>query len=154
MPITIHRGELDLPDVQALLAHHVAEMRAATPAEHCHVMPGDALRAPDITFLSARDENGALLGIGALKRISEREGELKSMRVAPTALGRGIGRALLEALTAEARRQGFTRLRLETGTVPLFGPATALYRSAGFVEVPAFEGYPDEGWNLFLAKAM
>lgn len=152
MAVTIHHGELDHPDVQALLAHHVAEMRAATPAEHCHVMPGDALRHPTITFISARENGGRLLGIGALKRIADREGELKSMRVDPSALRRGIGRALLDALTAEARRQGFTRLRLETGTVPLFAPATALYRAAGFVEVPAFDGYPDEGWNLFLAR--
>lgn len=152
MAVTIHLGELDHPDVQALLAHHVAEMRATTPAEHCHVMPGDALRSPDIAFISARDDGGPLLGIGARKRISDEEGEIKSMRVDPAALRRGIGRALLDALTAEARRQGFVRLRLETGTAPLFGPATALYRTAGFVDVPAFEGYPDEGWNLFLAK--
>ena len=152
MAVTIHYGELDHPDVQALLALHVAEMRAATPAGHCHVMPGDALRHPDIAFVSAREDGGRLLGIGALKRVSPDEGEIKSMRVDPAALRRGIGKALLDALTAHAQRQGFARLRLETGTVPLFGPATALYRAAGFVEVPAFEGYPDEGWNLFLAR--
>lgn len=152
MAVTIHHGELDHADVQDLLGLHVAEMRAATPAEHCHVMPGDALRHPTITFLTARDSGGLLLGIGALKRISDQEGELKSMRVAPSALRRGIGRLLLDALTAEARSQGHTRLRLETGTVPLFAPATALYRAAGFVDVSPFEGYPDEGWNLFLAR--
>jgi putative acetyltransferase len=147
-------GELDRPDVQALLALHVAEMRAATPADYCHVMPGDGLRDAAITFLSARGDDGGLLGIGALKRLSATTGEVKSMRVHPLAVRRGVARGLLDALEAEARAQGMTSVRLETGTAALFDPAIALYRAAGYTETGAFEGYLPGPYNLFFEKAV
>ena len=152
------RGELDRADVQALLGLHVAAMRASTPADYCHVMPGDGLRDAAITFLSARGDDGGLLGIGALKRLSAAEGpdegEVKSMRVHPLALRRGVARGLLEALTGKARAQGMAMLRLETGTAALFDPAIALYRAAGFVETGPFAGYLSGPYNLFFAKAV
>ena len=56
-------GELDRPDVRALLDRHFAEMRADSPPEACHVLPIDGLRAANIRFLSLRDPDGRLLGI-------------------------------------------------------------------------------------------
>jgi GNAT superfamily N-acetyltransferase len=63
-------------------------------------------------------------------------GELKRMYVAPELRGRGIGRALLARLEAEARNLGLTRLVLETGTRQL--EAIALYQSAGFSLIAAY----------------
>jgi putative acetyltransferase len=79
VPITIHQGELDRSDVQELLALHVAAMRAHSPPEACHVLPGSALAHPSITFFTAR-EGAQLLGIGALKDLGDGTGEIKSMR--------------------------------------------------------------------------
>ena len=61
------------------------------------------------------------------------------MYVAKDLRGKGIGRALLDRLDAEARRLGLNRLVLETG---IRSPdALALYRRAGFVGIAAYGEY-------------
>lgn len=147
--ITIYEGELEQADVQALLALHIAAMHAHSPPEACHVLPGSALAHPSITFFTARSD-GELLGIGALKEIGQTSGEVKSMRTAPHALGRGVGRALLAAISAEARRRGYGQLLLETGTTSDFAAANHLYDAAGFTDRGPFGGYPDSPFTRFL----
>jgi putative acetyltransferase len=94
VPITIHQGELDRSDVQELLALHVAAMRAHSPPEACHVLPGSALAHPSITFFTAR-EGAQLLGIGALKDLGDGTGEIKSMHRTLGARPRGpVARSL------------------------------------------------------------
>ncbi len=149
MPITITRGELDKPDVQALLALHVTAMHAHSPPEACHVLPGSALARPSITFFTARDGD-RLLGFGALKALGDGDGEVKSMRTAPEALGQGVGRAILAALTTEARARGYRSLLLETGTTPDFAAALRLYERAGFRSSEPFGGYPASDFTRFL----
>ncbi len=149
MPITITQGELDKPDVQALLALHVSAMHAHSPPEACHVLPGSALAQPSITFFTAR-EDGSLLGFGALKALGDGGGEIKSMRTAPAALGKGVGRAILSAITAEARARGYRRLLLETGTTPDFAAALRLYDRAGFTRCEPFGDYPASDFTCFL----
>jgi GNAT superfamily N-acetyltransferase len=63
------------------------------------------------------------------------------MYVAPTARGLGVGRQILNALEAEARRLGARRLVLETG--PRQPEALALYAHAGFTQIPLFGEYLD-----------
>ena len=153
MTITIHQGELGHADVQNLLALHVSAMHAHSPPEACHVLPASALDTPAITFFTVR-EDGKLLAIGALKALGAAEGEIKSMRTAPEALGRGIGRRLLDAIVAEARARGYRCLRLETGTTPDFAAANALYDRAGFVPGEPFGGYPPSDFTRFLALTL
>ncbi len=145
-------GELDLPDVRALLALHFAEMRADSPPEACHVLPIDGLRGSAIRIFSLRDENNALLGVGALKTLDPGHGEIKSMRTAPAALGLGIGGALLAHLVAIARAMGLTRLSLETGNSPLFDAANRLYQRDGFMPCGPFGGYADTPFTLFYSR--
>lgn len=149
MPIIITQGELDQPDVQALLALHVAAMHAHSPPEACHVLPGSALAHPSITFFTARDDS-RLQGFGALKALGNNEGEIKSMRTDPAALGNGVGKAILTAITAEARARSYDRLLLETGTTPDFAAALRLYDRAGFVQTGPFGGYPASDFTRFL----
>ncbi len=149
---TVGEGELDSPDVRALLALHFAEMRADSPPEACHVLPIDDLRAPAIRFFSLRDETGDLLGVGALKLLEPGHGEIKSMRTWPAALGRGVGGALLAHLVATARAMQFTRLSLETGNSPLFAAANRLYRRDGFQPCGSFGGYPGTPFTLFYTR--
>src|SRR6266700_2329654 len=99
---TFDHGDLDSADVQALLAFHFEQMRSTSPPEACHVLPIDGLRDPTVTFWSARGD-GELVGIGALKELASDHGEIKSMRTAPAALGRGVGRKILQHIVAEAR---------------------------------------------------
>jgi len=145
-------GELDREDVRDLLALHVAEMRADSPPEACHVLPGDALRDPAIRFLSVRDPDGLLLGVGALKRLSPRDGEVKSMRTAPAALGRGVGRRLLEELVAQATALGLRTLWLETGNSARFAAARRLYESNGFRQCGPFGDYADTPFTHFYTR--
>lgn len=153
MAVTIHRGELEREDVQALLALHVAAMQAFSPPEACHVLPGSALAHPSITFFTAR-RGEALLGMGALKALEGHEGEVKSMRTAPGAVRQGIGQALLDAITAEARRRGYRALRLETGRSPDFAAANAFYDRNGFRECGPFGDYPDDPFTRFMILAL
>ena len=58
------------------------------------------------------------------------------------------------AKVAEARKDGFTRLSLETGVQPTFVAARALYARAGFQECPPFEGYWDDPNSVFMTKVL
>ena len=149
----IREGGLDHPDVQALLALHRAESLGSTPRENAHALDASGLGQADVSFFTAW-EGGTLLGMAALRELVGDHAELKSMRTAPAALRRGVGRALLDHLVATARARGYARLSLETGTAPLFGPANALYARAGFADGPVFGGYPASAHNRFMTMAL
>jgi putative acetyltransferase len=138
------------PDVRALLDEHLAEMRATSPPESVHALDPHALAAEGVLFVAARDQDGLLLGVGALKRLSPTEGELKSMRTAPAARGRGVAAAVLTAVLDAARAGGLTRVSLETGTEPLFDAAVRLYLRHGFTPSAPFAGYTDDPHSRYL----
>jgi putative acetyltransferase len=127
-------------DVYALLERHLAFCRATSPAEDVHALDLEGLLDPAVTFFSVRRDDD-LFAIGALKEIDADHGELKSMHTAAEGRGQGAGRALLDHLLAVARRRGYRRVSLETGTMDAFGPARALYRMAGFSDCEPFGGY-------------
>jgi putative acetyltransferase len=153
MTLTFHADDLDSLDVQYLVELHYAELRAISPPEACHVLPSSGLRDPAVTVWSAREE-GELRGIGALKELAPDHGEVKSMRTAPQALGRGVGRAILRHITAEARSRGYKRLSLETGNTEPFTPALRLYESEGFHEWGRFGDYHDIPFSSFLSRRL
>jgi putative acetyltransferase len=107
------------------------------------------LQQPEISFY-ALWEGEELLGFGALKELGPDAGEIKSMRTADAHLRRGVAAAILEHIIAEARRRGYRRLSLETGSGPAFEPALELYRRYGFTEGEAFNGYEKSEFNQFL----
>ena len=149
----IREGSLDHPQVQALLALHRAESLGSTPRENAHALDLSGLRQPAITFWTAW-EGDTLLGMAALRELTADHGDIKSMRTAPSALRRGIGRALLAHLIATARARGYRRLSLETGTAPMFGPANAMYEAAGFTDCPPFADYPPSPHNRFMTMVL
>ncbi|MEP7130362.1 MAG: GNAT family N-acetyltransferase [Sphingomicrobium sp.] len=153
MALTFHSGDLDSPDVQALLDFHFVQMRATSPPESCHVLPIDGLREPAVTFWSVR-EDGALMGVGALKELAPDHGEIKSMRTAPAALGRGIGRAILHHIIAEARSRSYRRLSLETGSTEPFAAALRLYESEGFFPCDPFGDYRHTLFTRFFTREL
>jgi DNA-binding MarR family transcriptional regulator/GNAT superfamily N-acetyltransferase len=97
------------------------------------------LTPPAGVFLIAR-LGGRPIGCGALKAKERRIGDVKRMWVAAEARGLGIGRRLLAALEAEARKRGLETLRLETNRSLV--EAQALYRRAGYREVAPFNDEP------------
>jgi putative acetyltransferase len=76
--------------------------------------------------------------------------EIKSMHTAQAARGRGLGRAMLRHLLGVARERGVRRVSLETGTVPPFAPARALYASAGFRPCGPFGDYQPMDTSTFM----
>ena len=149
---TFREGDLDCDDVRALLARHFAEMTAGTPLSACHVMPADALSDPEIRFFTLRDDDGTLLGCGTFKWLAQDHGEIKSMRTADTALGRGVGGAVLDHLVDMARASGMTRLSLETGNSETFAAANHLYQREGFVRCGPFGGYRPTNFTTFYTR--
>ncbi|MEV6302116.1 GNAT family N-acetyltransferase [Actinoplanes sp. NPDC051861] len=140
---TIVVDDLRGPAIAALLQEHVDEMRSITPPESKHALDLDGLRRPEVTFWSVYDD-AALVGCGALKELDADSGEVKSMRTASAAQRRGVASAVLAHLVGEARRRGYSRLYLETGSDPFFSPARALYRRFGFRDCPPFADYPED----------
>ena len=77
-------------------------------------------------------------GIGCLKRIDDGIGEIKRMYVDSSFRKIGAGRALLHSLLSAAEGAGYRKVRLDS---PKFMEAAhALYRRAGFKDIPAYEG--------------
>jgi putative acetyltransferase len=76
------------------------------------------------------------------------------MRTAPAALGRGVGRAILRYILAEARSRGYARLSLETGNTEPFTPALRLYESEGFQPWGPFGDYRDIPFSSFLSRRL
>ena len=149
----IREGGLDDPEVIALLEVHAGGMLASSPPGTCHFLDLSGLKTPDITFLSAW-EGETLLGIGAIKALDTETGEIKSMRTADAALGRGVGTAILRHIIGLARERGYGALKLETGTGAAFDAAHVLYARHGFVPCPPFADYQATDFNRFFALAL
>ena len=92
---------------------------------------------PDGRLMLATEESHPA-GIACLKKLKKDIAEIKRMYVRPQFRGRGIGRALLERLLAEAKEIGYPAIRLDSAR--FMKEAHALYRSAGFDEI---EPYPE-----------
>jgi phosphinothricin acetyltransferase len=95
----------------------------------------------DLTpVLVAEAANGDVAGFAYLSRMSDKAGwrftREDTIYIAPAYRGRGVGRVLLEALLAEARRIG---LRLIVASITSDNAASiALHRGCGFETVGTF----------------
>ena len=145
--------DLRHPDVIALLQEHLDWMHRTSPPESVHALDLDALRQPDIAFWTLWDGE-ALAGCGALRALDATHGEVKSMRTAQTHLRRGVAATMLDHLLAEARRQGYARLSLETGSMDYFAPARALYARAGFRPCAPFGDYVEDPNSVFMTRVL
>ncbi|WP_407317833.1 GNAT family N-acetyltransferase [Isoptericola halotolerans] len=146
-------------DVRALLDEHLTDMFATSPPESVHALDLAALTAPHVTFLTARTGDGRLLGCGALSELAATtpggagHGELKSMRTAPAARGRGVATAVLDRLLDLAAGRGYARVSLETGSQDYFAAARRLYTRRGFVACEPFGSYTEDPHSVFMTLA-
>jgi GNAT superfamily N-acetyltransferase len=136
---TVPSGQPPASDIVEAMVVEVSEMYgridvpgapSATPADFAP--PGGAFV---VLF-----EDGAAVAGGGLKRLDERACEIKRMYVVPSARGRGLAKALLEALEDEARRLGYATARLDTG--PKQPAAQAMYERAGYAPIGNFNANP------------
>lgn len=149
MSIEIRFGDLEDPAVIEMVRFHVQQGRAHTEEGSAHALDTSGLSAPDVQFWTA-SYKGALAGMGALKRLSASEGEVKSMHTLQTLRRSGVATAMLNHILQEARALGLSRLSLETGSWDYFKPAVALYARHGFVECGPFGAYKPDPNSLFM----
>jgi GNAT superfamily N-acetyltransferase len=83
-------------------------------------------------------QNGNFVGVGCLKALEGGMGEIKRMFVREDQRGRGVGKAVLDRLIAEARLIGYPKIRLDS---PKFATKShGLYRSRGFQPIQHYQG--------------
>jgi GNAT superfamily N-acetyltransferase len=137
-PFLIEPADPHTPEVEGLLGSYFAEIQAAFGYDDAHAAPTEAedFAAPNGRFLVVRDGEGTATGCGAVRLLDDGTAEIKRMWLHPSLRGRGAGWALLQALEQEAVQLGARRGVLDTNVT--LTSALALYRAAGWVEVPAY----------------
>jgi putative acetyltransferase len=149
----IELDDLSRPEVTEILKEHLTSMFVHSPPESVPALPIEGLRSSDITFWSVW-ENGELLGCGALKELDPQHGEIKSMRTASAHLRKGVARAVVHHVIAEAKRRGYRRLSLETGSMIAFKPARQLYAACGFTYCEPFGDYVNDSNSVFMTMEL
>jgi DNA-binding MarR family transcriptional regulator/GNAT superfamily N-acetyltransferase len=141
------------PDAQHCLQQYFAELdrrfEGGFDPARSNAPDVDVLRPPAGVLLIA-SLHGQAIGCGALRFHRGAPPDIKRMWVAESARGLGLGRRLLGALERLAAERGAPVVRLETNKT--LTEAIALYRSAGYVEIDAFndERYGDHWFEKHL----
>jgi putative acetyltransferase len=136
-------------DVSGLVRLHLEFGRASSPPEDAHALEIDELLDPSIMLFAAHSDD-EVLGVGALKEIDGDHAEIKTMHTVEGARGRGVGRAMLDHLLAEACHRGYRRVSLETGSMDVFAAARSLYRGAGFTPCDPFGEYRSSPNSVYM----
>ena len=138
-------------DVRGLIAELNTTLLALTPPEFCFHMSVEQMADADTTVFIAR-ENGRAVACGALRRHGDGIGEVKRMYTLPEMQGRGIGGKIVAEIEALARREGISKLVLETGD--RHPAAWKVYERAGFSRCGPVLDYPDSTWSVFYEKRL
>ena len=141
---------VDDPAALALLDEYFDMRRAGFPTtmgSYRRVDPDPADFAhPNGVFLiiagpTITGERGNI-GCGGVRHIPHSPGvtrfEIKHLWIQPHARGRGVGRRLLDELEWRALAFGGSEVVLDTNATQV--EAAALYRSAGYIEIPSYNG--------------
>jgi putative acetyltransferase len=113
------------------LREHPGSSQVRADAEH---LPGDYVAPRGRLYLANLD--GMPAGCVALRPFGGTTGEVKRMFVLVTARRHGVARALMGQLITDARRMGYTHLRL--GTLGEMTAAQGLYHDLGFTRIPQY----------------
>lgn len=140
--VVIAAEPVDGPDARALLAAYLGEITGSFGVAIAPDPDGAAagLAPPTGRFLVVRLD-GRPVGCGGVRTVAPGVGEVKRMWLDPSCRGRGLGHRLLATVEGVAAELGHRELRLDTHGALV--PALALYRAAGYREVPPYNDNPD-----------
>jgi putative acetyltransferase len=155
---TVEPLSANSPALQLLLCKSNDYMAALYPAESNHLEDVDALLPPAGLLLGVFAA-GAMIGCGAVKyvegdaaRADVPYGEIKRVFVLDEHRGRGISKAIMQALEAHLVGHGIHVARLETGVRQ--PEAIGLYRCLGYLQRPPFGGYQLDPLSVFMEKSL
>lgn len=149
MTTEIMLADLSSSQFADLVDKHTTFCDGTAPAESCHRLPLSELANDDVTVWQVVLED-QIIGMGALKALSDKQGEVKSMHVFSNKRGLGVGALVLNKIIETARTRNYESLWLETGVHPDFAPARKLYKKHGFVETGPFGDYTEDPHSLFM----
>ncbi len=146
--------------VQPLVARLQAEYVVRYGGQDDTPLSTAEFSAPAGVYLVAYRDGVAVAMGGWRRHVESRSGqvpwqravELKRMYVAPEARGQGLARRLLAELERLARTDGAVAMVLETGRAQ--PEAIALYRSAGYDDIPGFGHYCASEQSVHLGKPL
>ncbi|MEO0407869.1 MAG: GNAT family N-acetyltransferase [Cyanobacteria bacterium P01_A01_bin.135] len=145
----IHLDDLQGPEIANLLKEHRRDALQHSPPESVHTLDINGLRSPDITFWSVW-QGESLMGCGALRELDPSHGEVKSMRTASAHRRQGVAALMLSHILQEAKRRGYKRVSLETGSMDAFAPARSLYARFGFKYCGPYGEYGEDPYSSFM----
>lgn len=149
--LTINRREYSHPDASRLIGQ-LQELytRIYGGTDASPIDDGDFL--PPSGALAVGYVDREPVAMGAWRRLGNGSAELKRMFVVDEYRGRGFSRAILTWLEESAVEHGTSVMMLETNEN--HPAAIALYRSAGYHDVPHFGFYADNPMTVSLAREL
>lgn len=141
--ITQATGQSDIEQARGLFKEYEASLGISLCfqnfAEELANLPG--VYAPPRGRLLLAREFDQVMGCVALRPVGPTTCEMKRLFVRPEHRDRRLGRVLVEAIIEEARKIGYTHMRLDTMSDRM-GRAIELYKSVGFVEIEPYYHSP------------
>ncbi len=134
-------------DLSALTAMHAASFSESWTGEAL----GALLDSPG-AFAFIGIEMSSLAAGFVLARVAADEAEILTIAVRPNARRKGLGRALVKAAAAQAKKMGAQAMFLEVGETN--AAARALYRSLGFAQAGRRKDYYGHESGLVLTAKL
>ncbi|WP_375463956.1 GNAT family N-acetyltransferase [uncultured Methylobacterium sp.] len=145
--VTVRAARLD--DLDALVALEHATF-ATDRAERRAIRHAIRSATMSVLVMLLDEGEGACVLVGAAtleRRRNSRGARLSSIAVSSARAGLGLGGRLMEAVEAEARRHGCTRLTLEVRADN--GAGLRLYERRGYTRFSVREGYYEDGMEAW-----
>lgn len=134
-----------LPQVKALIRAYTNSLGKDLSFQHLEEELRDLTvkYAPPQGKLLCAVQDGRVWGCVAYTRHSDDRCEMKRLYVDPICRGRHLGQALVEAILAQAKADGYAEMVLDT--LETLRSAVSLYHKNGFTEIPAYYYNPLPG---------